>query len=345
MKLKLRKIGSLMLAIAFSGEAVAQAKDVSQDRNIESNIRGFLKVLNSAPGKPIEQLPPVEGRVVLSDLQSSVKVDTSGIIVTEKTIVVDGQNIKLNIVKPENAKEILPVFMFFHGGGWVLGDFPTHRRMVRDLVVESGAAAVFVNYTPSPEAKYPVAINQAYNATKWVAEHGKEIGIDGKRLAVAGNSAGGNMATVVAMMAKEKKGPDIKLQVLFWPVTDANFETESYNLFAKDRFMTKNLMMWMWDNYTSDPKQRKEIYVSPLQATISQLEGLPPALVQTAQNDILRDEGEAYARKLEKAGVKVIAKRYDGMIHDWGLLNPLSKVPGTRAALLQAASEIKKALR
>lgn len=345
MESKLKQAGTILLAIAFFGEVAAQAKDASQDPNIESNVREFLKVLNSGSGKPIEQLPPKEGRAVLSGLQASLKVDISGIVVTEKTIVVDGKNIKLNIVKPENAKDILPVFMFFHGGGWVLGDFPTHQRMIRDLVVESGAAAVFVNYTPSPEAHYPVAINQAYNATKWVADHGKEIGVDGKRLAVAGNSVGGNMATVVAMMAKEKKEPNIKLQVLFWPVTDANFETESYNLFAKDRFLTKNLMMWMWDNYTTDPKQRKEVYAAPLQATSSQLKGLPPALVQTAQNDILRDEGEAYARKLDEAGVKVTATRYNGMIHDWGLLNPISTVPGTKSALLQAASEIKKALK
>ena len=257
----------------------------------------------------------------------------------------DGQNIKLNIVKPANSKEILPVFMFFHGGGWVLGDFSTHQRMVRDLVVESGAAAVFVNYTPSPEAHYPVAINQAYVATKWVADHGKEIGVDGKRLAVAGNSAGGNMTAVVAMMAKEKKGSNNKLQVLFCPGTDANFETESNNLFAKDRFFTKNLMMWMWDNYTTNLEQRKEIYAAPLQATSSQLKGLPPALVQTRQNDILRDEGEAYAQKLDEAGVKVTATRCNGIIHDWGLLNPISTIPGTKCALLQAASEIKKALK
>jgi acetyl esterase len=345
MKSKIKKAGTLLLAIAFSDEVAAQTKDASQDPNIESNIRGFLKVVNSGTGKPIEQLPVKEGRAVLSGLQSSVKVDLSGVTVTEKTIVVDGQNIELNIVKPENAEDILPVFMFFHGGGWVLGDFPSHQRMVRDLVVESGAAAVFVNYSPSPEAHYPIAINQAYNATKWVAEHGKEIGVDGKRLAVAGNSVGGNIATVVAIMAKEKNGPPIKLQVLFWPVTDANFETESYNLFAKDRFLTKSLMMWMWDNYTTDAKQRKEIYASPLQATNSQLEGLPPALVQTAQNDILRDEGEAYARKLDEAGVKVTATRYNGMIHDWGLLNPISTIPGTKSALLQAASEIKNALK
>jgi acetyl esterase/lipase len=143
-------------------------------------------------------------------------------------------------------------------------------------------------------------INQAYNATKWVAEYGNEIGVDGKRLAVAGNSEGGYRCCNDGK--KEKKGPTIKLQVLFWPVTDANFETESYNLFAKDRFLTKNLMMWMWDNYTTDPKERKEVYASPLQATSNQLKGLPPALVQTAQNDILRDEGEAYARKLDEAG-------------------------------------------
>ena len=345
MKSKIKKVGTLLLAIAFSSEVAAQSKVASQDPNIESNIREFLKVLNSGTGKPIEQLPVNEGRAVLTKAQSSVKVDMSGITMTEKTIAVDGQNIVLNIVKPTNAEEGLPVFMFFHGGGWVLGDYPTHQRMIRDLVTESGAAAVFVNYTPSPEAHYPVAINEAYNATKWVAEHGKEIGVDGKRLAVAGNSAGGNMATVVAIMAKEKKGPNIKLQVLFWPITDANFETESYNLFAKDRFLTKKLMMWMWDNYTTDAKQRKEIYASPLQANISQLKGLPPALVQTAQNDILRDEGEAYARKLDEAGVKVTATRYNGMIHDWGLLNPISTVPGTKSALLQAASEIKNALK
>ena len=341
----LTKLAVIVLTVTLSGAASAQSVDPAQDPQIESHVRAFLKVLNSKGGKPPEQLPPAEARAGLAKDQASVKVDLSGVTKTEKTINVDGQSIKLNIVKPATSKGNLPVFMFFHGGGWVLGDFPTHERMVRDLVVESGVAAVFVNYTPSPEAHYPVAINQAYAATKWVAEHGTEIGVDGKRLAVAGNSAGGNMATVVAMMAKEKKGPEIKLQVLFWPITNADFETESYNLFSKGRFLTKSLMMWMWDNYTTDPKQRKEVYASPLQATMDQLKGLPTALVQTAENDMLRDEGEAYARKLDEAGVKVTATRYNGMIHDWGLLNGLSTVPGTKSALLQAAAELKKALR
>lgn len=169
--------------------------------------------------------------------------------------------------------------------------------------------------------------------------------MDGKRLAIAGNSVGGNMATVVALMAKDKKGPEIKLQVLFWPVTDANFETPSYNEFGEGHFLTKNMMSWFWDNYTTDTNQRKEIHASPLLATSEQLQGLLPALVQTAENDVLRDEGEAYARKLDESGVKVTATRYNGMIHDWGLLNPLSNVPGTKSALLQAASELKNALK
>ena len=333
-------------AVIFVSNAVsAQTLDASKDPQIESNTRGFLKVLNSGTGKPLEQLAPKDARSVLVGAQSSVKVNLSGVTFTEKIISQDGQSIKLNIVRPANVKGILPVFMFFHGGGWVLGDFPTHQRMVRDLVVESGAVAVFVNYTPSPEAHYPVAINQAYAATKWVAENGKQIGVDGKRLAVTGNSVGGNMAAVVALMAKDKKGPSIKLQVLFWPVTNAYFETESYNLFGKDRFLTKNLMMWMWDNYTTDANQRKEIYASPLQATVEQLRGLPTALIQTAENDILRDEGEAYARKLDEAGVKVTATRFNGMIHDWGLLNVISTIPGTKSAMLQAGAELKKALK
>jgi acetyl esterase/lipase len=341
----LNKVSAVILALALGGSAVAQtAVNPAQDPHIESNVKAFLNVLNSGNGKPLEELSPKDARAVLTGAQASVKFNYSDITVTEKTITQDGLIVKLDIVKPVNAKGVLPVFMFFHGGGWVLGDFPTHKRMVRDLVVESGAAAVFVNYTPSPEAHYPVAINQAYAATKWVAAHGKEIGVDGHRLAVAGNSVGGNMAAVVALMAKDKKGPEIKLQVLLWPVTDASFETESYNKYATGRFLTKNMMKWFWDNYTTDPNERKQIYASPLQATPEQLKGLPPAVIEVAENDVLRDEGEAYGRKLDEAGVKVKSTRYNGMIHDWGLLNPLATVPGTQAAMLQAATELKKAL-
>jgi len=233
------------------------------------------------------------------------------------------------------------VFMFFHGGGWVLGDYPTHERLIRDLVVNSGAVAVYVNYTPSPETHYPTAINQAYAATKWVAEHGKEIGVDGSRLAVAGNSVGGNMAAVVSLMAKEQNTPKLRFQLLLWPVTDAKFDTASYNEFAEGHFLTKGMMQWFWDSYTTNASERAQIHASPLQASTEQLRGLPPALIQTAGADVLRDEGEAYARKLDAAGVEVTAVRYNGMVHDYGLLNPLHQIPEVKAAMRQAGAELK----
>jgi acetyl esterase/lipase len=311
---------------------------------VEHRVQAFLRALAAGGGKPLEQLPPPEARDVLVKVQASVKLDLPPGDVADKTIRVDGQDLKLTIVRPAGVTQILPVFMFFHGGGWVLGDFPTHERLVRDLVAGSGAAAVFVNYTPSPEAHYPTAINQSYAATLWVADHGQEINVDGSRLAVAGNSVGGNMAAVVSLMAKAKRGPAIRFQLLLWPVTDANFETASYGQFAEGYFLTRSLMQWFWDNYTTDANQRREIYASPLQATKAQLQGLPPALIQTAACDVLRDEGEAYSRKLDAAGVDVVAVRYNGMIHDFGLLNPLSQVPGTRAAILQASAELRKGL-
>lgn len=321
-----------------------KVKDYATDPAIEKQTKEFLKGLNTSGGDPMETMQPSDARKVLEGAQKSVTVNDGGVDVVEKDISADGLSIKLFIMRPAGSREKLPVFMFFHGGGWMLGDFPTHKRFIRDLVVNSGAAAVHVEYTRSPEAKYPVAVNECYAATKWVAEHGDEINVDGKNLAIAGNSVGGGLTAAVALMANAKKGPAIKLQVLFWPVTDANFETESYLQFAEDRFLTRNMMIWFWDNYTTGPAQRKEIYTSPLQATEEQLKGLPPALVQTAENDVLRDEGEAYGRKLNEAGVPVTITRYQGMIHDYGLLNPLATIPAVQAALLHAAAAIKKAL-
>ncbi|MBD1806630.1 alpha/beta hydrolase [Microcoleus sp. FACHB-SPT15] len=317
--------------------------EVADDPRLSREVKAFLKLLNSG-GVPLETLPPLEARQVLVNAQASVKVDLSGIDESEKTITADGYPIKLNIVRPEGVKGTLPVFMFIHGGGWVLGDYPTHKRMVRDLVVLSGFAAVFVNYTPTPDAQYPQAVNEIYAATKWVAEHGEEIGVDGKNLAVVGNSVGGNMTAVTTLMAKAKGGPHIKLQILMWPIVDADFETDSYQQFGEKRFLTTSLMKWMYDLYTTDLEKRKEIYASPLQATVEQLKGLPPALIQVAESDILRDEGEAYGRKLDEAGVKVTTVRYNGMIHDFGLLNGLAEVPATRSLFVQAAAELKKYL-
>lgn len=315
------------------------------DPQIFKEVRAFLKALNSGTGKPIEQLSPADARQVLTDAQKSVTVDYSGIEESERIIEQDGERVRIHITRPMNSKPGAPVFIFIHGGGWVLGDYPTHRRLVRDLVVQSGAVAVFPDYTPSPEAQYPVAINQIYAALKWIAENGEVIGVNGDNLAVIGNSVGGNMTASVVLMAKEKRGPAIKLQVMLWPVTDANFETGSYKELGEERFLTKNMMIWFWDNYLPDKNTRKEIYASPLQASLQQLKGLPPALIQTAENDVLRDEGEAYARKLNEAGVKVTLTRYAGLIHDYGLLNPLAEVPAVKTALTQAAVVIKEALK
>ena len=306
---------------------------------VETQTQGFLNALAQGGGKPLEQLSVADARAVLVGAQQGATLPAAD--VSEKTIKVDGQSIKLVIVKPQGTKCTLPAFMFFHGGGWVLGDFPTHERLIRDLVQRSGAVAVYVDYTPSPEAKYPTAINQAYAATKWVAEHGKEIGVDGSRLAVAGNSVGGNMAAVVALKAKAEGTPALKFQLLLWPVTDASFNNTSYHTYADGHFLTRNMMQWFWDNYTTSQEQRNEIYASPLRATKAQLQGLPPALIQTAEMDVLRDEGEAYGRHLSDAGVTVTTVRYNGMIHDFGLLNVLSDVPALQDALDQAGRELK----
>jgi acetyl esterase/lipase len=324
--------------------SVSTTTKAENDPRLLIQVRDFLKALNSGNGKPIEQLSPADARKVLVDAQNSVAVDNSGIEESEKTISQDNETVTIHIVKPVDAKPDAPVFIYVHGGGWVLGDYPTHRRLVRDLVVESGAVAVFPDYTPSPEAQYPVAVNQIYAVTKWVAEHGSEIGVNGKNLAVVGNSVGGNMTAVVTLMAKEKNGPAIRLQVLLWPVTDANFETGSYQEFGEGRFLTRNMMKWFWANYLPDEKKRSDVYASPLQAAKEQLRGLPPTLIQTAENDVLRDEGEAYARKLDEAGVQVTLTRHQGLIHDYGLLNPLAAVPAVKTALLEAAAVIRKAL-
>lgn len=338
---------SLFLVFTITTMTMGQERPFKgeNDPNVFKEVRSFLKALNSGNGKPIEQLSPADARQVLTDAQKSVDVNYSGIEESERVISQNGYNVKVHIVKPTGAKKDAPVFIFIHGGGWVLGDYPTHRRLVRDLVVESGAVAVFPDYTPSPESKYPTAINEIYAATEWVSKNGASIGVDGKNLAVVGNSVGGNMTAAIALMAKDKKGPKIKLQVMLWPVTDANFETESYNLFADGRFLSKNMMKWFWDNYLPDNKKRKEIYASPLQASLEQLKGLPPALIQTAENDVLRDEGEAYARKLNEAGVPVTLSRYGGLIHDYGMLNPLANVPATKTAIGQAAHVIWRTLK
>ncbi|WP_422457821.1 alpha/beta hydrolase [Pantoea sp. BJFS-204] len=339
--MKMKLIASALLLASQMSTAFAAPTENSPQPT--AGVTAFLKALNSGSGKPIEQLSVKDARAVLTGAQKGAELPPAQI--SQKIITVQGKPLTLTIVKPEHASSTLPVFMFFHGGGWVLGDFPTHERLVRDMVNASGAAAVFVNYQPSPEAHFPVAINQAYEATKWVAEHGAEIGVDGKRLALVGNSVGGNMVAAVALQAKQFKTPAIRYDVMLWPVTDARFDTASYDQFADGHFLTKNMMKWFWDNYTVSEKDRNNILASPLRATTEQLKGLPPTLIQTAELDVLRDEGEAFGRKLDAAGVPVTVTRYNGMIHDYGLLNALSQEPTVRTAINQAGEELRSHLK
>lgn len=317
--------------------------DYLEDEHLSIETKEFLKVLNA--GSPVESLPVDEARNVLLEAQTVVHVDLSGIEESEKTITEDGYTIKLNIVRPEGVKDKLPVFIFVHGGGWVLGDYPTHKRLVRDLVVASGYAAVFVNYTLSPEAKFPQAVNEVYAATKWVAAHGKEINVDGKRLAIVGNSAGGNMSAVTCLKAKEKGGPDIKVQILLWPVTDASTDFESFKLYGEQRFLTSPLLSWMASKYASKQEDADNVHFSILRASVDQLRGLPPALIEVSENDILRDQGEAFGRKLDQAGVEVSTIRFNNTIHDWGMLNGLAHTPETKTLITISAATLKRYLK
>jgi acetyl esterase/lipase len=333
-----------LIPVITATNIFGQAKNNATDPNLTSAVKNFLKVVNSGPG--LETMAPLDARKVLVDAQASVKVDLSGIEVSQKTITSEGYKVNLHIIRPAGVKGVLPVFIYIHGGGWILGEFPTHERMVRDLVVLSGAVGVHVDYTQTPDAAFPQAIHEIYAATKWVADHGEEINVDGKRLAVVGNSVGGNMTAVTTLMAKAKHGPKIKFQVMMWPIVDCDFETASYKEFGTGGYyLTTATMKWMYDMYIKDPEKRKDIYASPLRATIEQLKGLPPALIAVDENDVLRDEGEAYGRKLEKAGVKVTTVRYDGVVHDFGLLNGLADIPQTHSLFLQVAAELKKYLK
>lgn len=346
MKYSIKKAFTMALILGTSAivnNTMAQTTDPSTDPHVESHVKGFLKAVNAATTIPVSEMPLEQARATYTYATTvGDKPDLSGTEVIEKTIREDGLSVSLHIVRPAGVNKDIPAFMYFHGGIWFMGDYNTHKTLLHDLVIQTGMAAVFVDFTRTPDAHYPQQNNEAYAATKWIAEHGKEVKIDGSKLAVAGNSIGGNMATVVALMAKDKGTPQLKLQVLISPVTDANFETESYNKLASGYFLTKALMIRGWDFYTKDPAQRKEIYASPLQATAEQLKGLPAALVITEENDVLRDEGEAYARNLDAAGVYTTSTRYNGMTHDFLIINALHGLPATQAAIHQVADALIK---
>lgn len=289
------------------------------------------------------ELGPDGARKVLDDLQSAPveKLD-----VQEKWITVpaDVGDVQVRIVKPADTEGTLPVVLYVHGGGWVIGNAGTHDRLVRELAVGARAAVVFVEYDRSPEAKYPVAIEQAYATARWVTANGAQEDLDASRMAVAGDSVGGNMTAALTLMAKQRGDVTFVHQSLYYPVTDAGQDTPSYREFADGPYLTAKAMAWFWDCYTTDPAQRAEITASPLRARLEDLQGLPPALVLVDDNDVLRDEGEAYARKLTQADVPTTSIRYNSSLHDFMMLNPVRDTRATDAAVQQAVRSLRTAL-
>jgi acetyl esterase/lipase len=281
----------------------------------ELGVEGARKVLDDLQAQPVDLLP-----------------------VDEKWVVVPAEvgDVNVRLVKPVGAEGPLPTILYMHGGGWVLGNAGTHDRLVRDLAVGVGAVVAFVEYDRSPEAAYPVALEQGYATARWITANGAEEGLDAARLVVAGDSVGGNMAAALAILAKQRGDVRFLHQSLYYPVTDAGQDTASYTEFAERTFLLARSMAWFWDCYLPDVDRRSEITASPLRATPEELSGLPDAFVVVDENDVLRDEGEAYARKLVEAGVRTTCVRYNGTIHDFMMLNPLRESAASTGAVEQA---------
>jgi acetyl esterase len=308
---------------------------------LEPASQAFVEATAQPPF--LYELSPAEARAVLDDVQAA---PIEKLPVQERWITVpaDVGDVPVRIVRPEDAVEPLPVVLYMHGGGWVLGNAGTHDRLVRELAVGARAAIVFVEYDRSPEARYPVAIEQGYATARWIIREGAAYGLDAGRMAVAGDSVGGNMSAALALMAADRGDVRFVHQSMYYPVTDAAMDTGSYAQFAEGYFLTAKTMAWFWDAYVPDIERRAEPYASPLRAREDQLAGLPPAFVIVDEADVLRDEGEAYAARLRKAGVAVTTVRYDGITHDFMMLNPLSDTHATRAAVAQAISVLSEAL-
>ena len=310
---------------------------------LEPAAQAFVAATSEPPY--LFEIGPDDGRKAVNEVQSGEGVAKPDI--EEEWITIPGVptgEVKARIVKARGAGESLPVILYVHGAGWVFGNAGTHDRLVRELAVGAGAAVVFPEYDLSPEVRYPVAIEQIWTVAQWVVREGISKGLDGSRMAVAGDSVGGNMSAALTLIAKERGGLNLVQQVLFYPVTDAAFDSGSYHLFSSGFYLRRDGMQWFWDQYTTDEAERAEVTASPLRASLDQLAGLPPALVITAEADVLRDEGEAYAAKLREAGVPVVQVRFGGIIHDFVLLDTLRNTHAAKAATRLAVDTLKAAL-
>lgn len=312
--------------------------------NLGTKTEEFITELEEQYNKPIYKMAPQDARDFLENLQKknykNIKANT-----TDTKIFSNGTNIDIRIVKPQNNKEKLPVILYIHGGGWILGSKNTHDMLIKNLANLTQTAIIFPEYSKSPEAKYPVAINEIYTVLKYIYENPEELNIDKSKIAIVGDSVGGNMATVTALRAKNQNGPKIAAQCLLYPVTSADMDTQSYNDFKDGPWLTKEAMNWFWNAYILDKNDLKDPYVSPLNADTEDLVEMPDTLIITDENDVLRDEGEAYAQKLDMAGVNVLNIRTNGTIHDFLMLNALSETPQAKGTLMIVSEFLKKYLK
>lgn len=332
---------SILLTALTSSALLALSPVAAHAQTLEPAAAGFAEA--AAAGKPISELAYEDARAVLAGVQAD-KVEASAPTTTQDLVWNIGPTgaVRIRIVRPAGAEGDLPAVLYYHGGGWVMGDRNTHDHLIRELAVQARAAVVFVEYDNAPEVRYPVNNEQAYAALEYVAANGAALGIDGTRLAVAGDSAGGNMAIAVTMMAKDRVGPKISHQLLFYPVTDDVSDNASYRAFGEGPFLTRKAMDYFLEANFPD-ESRKDVLAFPLRASKQQLAGLPAATIIVAENDLLRDEGEAYGRRLIEAGVPVAATRFNGTIHDFVMLNPLAASEPARAAIAQGAARLRAA--
>jgi len=314
-----------------------------QQPPLEPVTQAFVDGL--APGDGPHGAPSIDAaRAALQAIQS--RPTARPLTLAEDVISPIGPSgsLRLHLVRPATAKQCLPIVVLLHGGGWSLGDAMTHDRLARELAVGARAAVAIVEFSRSPENRFPVAIEEAYAATKYLVENAASLSLDGSRIAVAGDGSGGNIAAAVTLLCKQRGGPKLSFQVLFYPVTGADFDTPSYRTFAEGPWLTKKAMQRFWTAYLPDQAHRGAIIATPVNATVDQLRGLPDAMIMTVESDVLRDEGETYARKLADANVRVTCLRYLGTIHDFVMLNALADTPAARSAVAQAVHALREAL-
>jgi acetyl esterase len=306
---------------------------------------GLLQQMAEAGMPPLNEMSPEDARTAA---EGFVALGGPGDDVAEeknRTIPGPHGEIPIRIYRPNvsadssDKADALPCLIYFHGGGWVLGTLDSTNAICRAVANRAGCVVVSVDYRLSPEYKFPIPLDDCYAATQWIVANAKDIGIDGTRVAVGGDSAGGNLATAVALRARDEGGPALRMQLLVYPVTDHDFSTPSYEINGDGYLLTKDMMQWFWDHYLTGAKDGKHHLASPLRA--KDLSGLPPALVITAEYDPLRDEGEAYATALTAAGVSVTHTRYPGMIHAFWQM--LAVFEAASIAADQAADELRKA--